>query len=58
MKDSVYMITQLDSQYGYAVGRRIFVLSNEEHFAKVMAKVCTDRSVKGTYTTSKEVVYG
>lgn len=57
MKDSVFMITQLDSPYGYAVGRRIFVLSGEEHFAKVMSKVCIDRNVKGTYTTVKEVHY-
>ena len=40
MKDTVYMVTQLDSNYGYAVKRRVFILGNNNNSKKVLAKNC------------------
>ena len=57
MKDIVYMVTQLDSDYGYAVKRRVFILGNNNNSKKVLVKIATDKSVKGMLTTSKEVLY-
>ena len=57
MKDLVFMITELDSNYGFATGRRIFLLKNDDKFIKAFNKICSDKKVKGTYTTVKEVIY-
>ena len=57
MKDTVYMVTQLDSDYGYAVKRRVFILGNSNNSKKVLAKIATDKNVKGMLTTSREVLY-
>ena len=57
MKDLVFMVTELDSNYGYATGRRVFLLKNDDNFTKVFGKICSDKKVKGTYTTVREVVY-
>lgn len=57
MKDRVYMITQLDSEYGYDVGRRLFVLSSLNNSSFVIKKIIFDKNVKGMYTTSREVLY-
>lgn len=57
MKDIVYMVTQLDSDYGYVVKRRVFILGNNNNSKKVLAKIATDKNVKGMLTTSKEVLY-
>ena len=57
MKDRVFMITQLDSENGYAIGRRIFLLTNQQGFHKNFAKICGDMSIKGTLTTTKEILY-
>ena len=57
MKDTVYMVTQLDSNYGYAVKRRVFILETITIARKFWRKIATDKSVKGMLTTSKEVLY-
>ena len=57
MKDRVFMITQLDSENGYAIGRRVFLLMNQAGFHKSFAKICGDKNVKGTLTTTREVLY-
>lgn len=57
MKDTVYMVTQLDSDYGYVVKRRVFILGNNNNSKKVLAKIATDKNVKGMLTTSREVLY-
>lgn len=57
MTDLVFMITELDSEYGYANGRRIFLLKDDPNFLKLFGKICSDKKIKGTYTTVKEVIY-
>lgn len=55
--DNVYMVTQLDSNYGKAVKRRIFILGSVNNSAKIMTRIFCDREVKGMLTTQKEVLY-
>lgn len=56
-KDTVFMVTQLDSEYGYAMNRRVFILGNLNNSGKVIASIFSDKSVKGMLTTNKEVLY-
>ena len=57
MRDIVYMITQLDRDYGYAVKRRVFILGSSNNSKQVLGKIAIDKEVKGMLTTSKEVLY-
>ena len=57
MEDTVYMITQLDSEEGFDAGRRVFVLRNLENYREVFSNMITDKEVKGMYTTSRKVQY-
>lgn len=57
MEDTVYMITQLDSEEGFDTGRRVFVLRSLENYREVFSNMITDKEVKGMYTTSREVQY-
>ena len=56
-EDYVYMVTQLDSEYGYAVNRRVFIVGALNNSAKIITKIFSDKSVKGMLTTGKEVLY-
>lgn len=56
-KDVVFMITQLDSEYGYAIGRRVFILKSNDNYGKMLGKVATDKNVQGMLTTSREVLW-
>ena len=56
-KSLVFMITQLDSYYGYAVGRYIFINGDEPNYLKTLCGVINDKEVKGTYTLVREVCY-
>ena len=57
MKDTVYMVTQLDRDYGFAVKRRVFILSSANNSKKILSKIAIDKNVLGMLTTSKEVLY-
>ena len=57
MEDIVYMITQLDKPYGFALGRRVFLLKDNPNYSKMVSRIFTDGSVKGMLTTSKKVFY-
>lgn len=56
MTDRVFMITPLDSQT-YAMPRRIFLLKNDEKFIKIFGDICSDRTIKETVTSTREVLY-
>ena len=55
-KDRVFMITPLDSET-YAIPRRIFLLHSDENFIKVFGKICIDKTVNQTLTSTREVLY-
>lgn len=56
MKDRIFMITPLDSAT-YATPRRIFLLQNEDTFIKNFSRLCSDKTVAQTFTSTKEVLY-
>ena len=56
MKDRVFMITQLDDKT-YALPRRIFLLQNDEKFVDNFGKICKDKTITQTFTSTKEVQY-
>ena len=56
MKDTVYMITELDGENGFARDRRIFILEDSDNFANVFAKIVTDKNIRGMYTTNRKVL--
>ena len=56
MKNLVFMITELDSYYGYAVGRYVFVNGDLDNYLQVLCNTVNDKKVKGTYTLVREVL--
>lgn len=56
-KSRVFMITELDSYYGYRVGRYVFINGDVENYLKVLKNVLFDKKVRGTYTLVREVYY-
>lgn len=57
MKETVFMIRQLNREDGYAAGRAVFLLSSDKKFGKLAAKILFDKTVRGTYTTGREILY-
>ena len=56
MKKLVFMITELDSYYGYSVGRYIFINGATPNYLQTLCKVINDKKVMGTYTLVREVL--
>lgn len=57
MIDTVFMVTQLDSDEGYSVGRRVFILKSNNNYSNIITKMIVDKNVKGMYTSSRKVLY-
>ena len=56
MKSLVQTIRQLDSPYGYYVGRCIVLLMDESTFINNFNRIINDKEIKGTYTIVREVL--
>jgi len=56
MKDRVFMITQLDDET-YAMQRRIFLLQSDDNFIKNFGRICSDKEIRQTLTSTREVQY-
>lgn len=56
MSDAVFMFTQLDKPDGKAIGRRIFLVKDNDNFCKMYANIINDKTIRGTYTYVKEVL--